>query len=179
VHSHRSGERTDDDRSVRSRNKGKRMAFKNFRVWRGRLPHWRADNVCYYVTFRHRRPLEDAERRLLLRALLKPDGRQWDLAIICVLPETTELMARVMETAAGSPHELSSIVEKAKAKAGRQIMKATGEKWPPFYNESYDRIVRDESEMDARWNEIVDSPVGVELVQDPEEYDSLWVAGAD
>lgn len=153
------------------------MPWQNFTIWRGRLPHWRADDVTYYVTFRHRRDLDEGERRMLLRTLLKPEGRRWDLLILCVLPGVTELLFKVREAPTGRPYELSDIVEKAKAKVGRQIQKKTDERYPPFYNESFDRIIRDEAELEERWQAIFDSPVTYELVEEPEEYDALWVAG--
>lgn len=154
------------------------MAWKNFSIWRGRLPHWRADDVTYYLTFRHRRALDEFERRMLLRALIKPDGRRWDLLIVCVLPEVTELVFKVREAPSGEPYELSDIVEKAKTKVGRAIMKGTQERYSPFYNESFDRILRDEAELQEYWERIFESPVSNELAEDPEEYDALWVAGA-
>src|SRR5437870_2738954 len=121
--------------------------FKNFSIWRGRLPHWRADDVRCYVTFRHRRDLQESERQTLLSALLKPDGRRWDLLILCVLPGQTELIFSVRDQPSGRPYELSQIIEKAKVKVGRSIIKKSGEKFPPFYAESYDRIIRDEAEL--------------------------------
>ena len=155
------------------------MRWQNFETWQGKLPHWRADDVTYYVTFRHRRPLDDRERRDLLRALLKPDGRQWDLLIIAVLPERTELLFKVREApATGRPYELSDVVEKAKTKVGRAIIRRTEERYPPFYEESYDRIVRDEDELEERWQTIFDAPVNEELAEAAEEYDGLWVADA-
>jgi len=154
------------------------MPFHNFRIWRGRLPHWRADSVTYFVTFRHRRALDEGERALLLRHLIKPDGRRWDLQIVCVLPEQTDLIFRVLESPSGAPYELSEIVEKAKAKSGKLIIKKTGERFPPFYAESYDRIIRDEVELEQRWQEIFEGPTAHELAEDPEEYPGLWVAGA-
>ncbi len=152
------------------------VRFKNFSIWRGRLPHWRADDVRYYVTFRHRRDLDEFERQLLSRALLRPDGRKWDLLILCVLPGQTDLIFSVRERPTGQPYELSEIIEKAKVKAGRQIAKRTGEHFPPFYAESYDRIIRDEPELEERWQTIHDSPVANELVESSEEWDGLWVA---
>lgn len=154
------------------------MAWKNFSIWRGRLPHWRADDVTYYVTFKHRRDLDESERRMLLRALMKPEGRKWNLLILCVLPGNTELLFTIHEAPTGEPYELSDIVEKAKTKVGRQIIKKSEERYPPFYNESYDRIIRDDSELEERWTAILESPVKYELVEDPEDYDSLWVAEA-
>lgn len=154
------------------------VPFRNFSIWRGRLPHWRADDVRYYVTFRHRRPLTPEERMRLMKALLHAEGRLWDLWIVCVLPETTELIFTVREAATGRPYELADIVEKAKAKVGRQIVKASGERFPPFYNESYDRIIRDDAELEERWDAIYGSPVREELAERPEDYDGLWFARA-
>jgi len=152
------------------------MPFKNFSMWRGRLPHWRADDVTYYVTFRHSRDLTTEEVNLLTRTLLKPEARQWDLLILCVLPGATELMFTVRENKDGQPYELSEIVEKAKQRVGRQIVKKTAERFPPFYQESYDRIVRDDTELEERWLEILESPVKSELCENPEEWLGLYVA---
>ena len=153
--------------------------WQNFNIWRGRLPHWRADDVTYWVSFRHRRDLEAAERNLLFRALMRPEGRKWNLVILCILPTETNLIFTVNRTAGGSPYELSDVVEKAKHKVGNAIVKKSGERWPPFYQESYDRIIRDADELEAKLMEILESPVSHELVEDPDEWDSLWVAGRD
>ena len=152
--------------------------WENFKIWRGRLPHWRADDVTYYVTFRHRRELSDFERGILQKFLLRPEGRRWDLMILCVLPEVTEMMFSVRQSPDGEPYELSDILEKAKLKAGKQIIAKSGERFPPFYTESYDRIVRDEGEIEERWQAIFDSPVRLELVEDSDAYAYLFVADA-
>ncbi len=154
------------------------MPFKNFSIWRGRLPHWRADDVTYYVTFRHRRPLEPAERAQMLNALLRPEGRKWNLLILCVLPEATELIFTVNERREGEAFELSDIVEPAKRRVGKWVIKKTGERLPPFYEESFDRIVRDEVELQERFDAILESPVKAEMAAEPDEYDELWVSGA-
>jgi hypothetical protein len=155
------------------------MAFKNFSMWRGRLPHWRADDVRYYVTFRHRRDLDEAERRVLMRDLLRADGKKWDLLILCILPAATELIFTVRDTPHGTPVELADVVEPAKRRAGRRIVHNTGERFPPFYTESYDRIIRDDAELEERWQAILESSVTQELAEDPEDYDGLWVANAE
>ncbi len=151
--------------------------WQNFSIWRGRLPHWRADDVTYWVTFRHKRDLQDWERNLLFTALLRPEGRKWNLVILCVLPSETNLLFTVNEAPNGQPFELSDIVEKAKTKVGKVIIKKTEERWQPFYQESYDRIIRDAEELEGKLMEILESPVKFELAEDPEDYDCLWVAG--
>jgi hypothetical protein len=144
------------------------MPFKNFSIWRRRLPHWRADDVIYYVTFRHRRPLDAEECRALLAHLLRPDARRYDVLVAAVLPEQSELMFTMQEDGSGRPHELATVIEGAKRRAGKEIVKRTGERFPPFYEESYDRIVRDEGEFAQRWNEIIGSPERAGLGADGE-----------
>ena len=151
------------------------MPWKNFHIWRGRLPHWRADDVVYYVTFRHRRPLDADECDQMLRALTRPSIGRPSIVIACVLPEKTELMCLVGPNARGETIELSQSIEKSKAKVGRAIIKQTGERYPPFYAESYDRIVRDRAEYEERWQAILASPVEAELAEEPDAYPHLYV----
>jgi REP element-mobilizing transposase RayT len=131
--------------------------------------------VTYYVTFRHRRPLEAIERRDLLAGLLRTDGRDFEMVIVCVLPERTEMMFR---QPGEEPPDLSKIIEAAKRKAGKKVLKRTGEPWTPFYGESYDRIVRDAAEFEDRFREIGSAPVAEDLVEEAEAWDGLWIAPA-
>ncbi|HRF58551.1 MAG TPA: hypothetical protein PLH94_01400 [Fimbriimonadaceae bacterium] len=128
--------------------------FKNFSIWRGRLPHWRADEEIYYVSFRSRRPLDETERLDVFRALLKPDGSRWLLRALVVAEEKTEMIFTVCQVKDGVPIEFAKPIEAAKRRAGNAIMKRTGERFPPFYVESFDRIIRDEAELLERTSEL-------------------------
>ena len=150
----------------------------NFHIWRGKLPHWRADSVTYYVTFKHRRDLLPDECQKLFRNLLKPDGKKWEIQILCVMPNQTELLFKMEDGKEGRPFELSEVVESAKKRAGKEILKKTEEKYSPFYQESYDRIIRDDAELESFFETILSSPVDAELADEPEEYPYLWVPNA-
>ncbi len=154
------------------------MPWKNFHIWHGRLPHWRADDVSYYVTFRHRRELDAGERNELYRQLLRVEGKKLDLDILLVHPMRTELIMRVREGKEGLPLELAQAIEPAKRKAGKAIIKKTGERFPPFYEESFDRIIRDEAEYEEKWTAILEAPVKEELCDDPEQFETLFVRDA-
>ena len=153
------------------------MAFKNFSIWRARLPHWRADDVTYYVTFRHRRALTETERQWLFVSLLKPEGKKWHLEILCVLPETTHLMFKVLDSGKGRQFELSDIVEAAKRRVGKKIAAKDDRGFSPFYQESFDRIIRDEAEFEEYWLNLLDMPVAETLAEEPEDYPQLYVRG--
>ena len=149
--------------------------WNNFSMWRGRLPHWRADDVTYYITFRHRRALAEEETDLLFHWLMKAQRRKLDFLVLCVLPEKTEALFRVQPQ---GEIELSDVVEKAKRKAGSGIIKKTGERYLPFYSESFDRIVRDDEELEKLWSEIVQAPVTAGLTEEPDGWPSLFVESA-
>ncbi len=141
--------------------------WKNFTIWRNRLPHWRADGVLYYVTFRHRRPLLDDERQWLLRGLLKTDGRALRLVGVRVDEEQTQILFRVVGEKHDRPIELSDVIERVKTKVGKQIIKSSGERWSPFYAESFDRIVRDDAEL---------AELQTAFYSDlPEDEDFIWL----
>lgn len=125
--------------------------WKNFSIWRGKLPHWRADDVVYYVTFRYRRELQPSERGVLFAKLFQLQGRKIDLVFLRVGLENSELCFKVGSGANGAPLELSDIIERAKIKSGKEIIKKSGERFPPFYAESLDRIVRDEAELEEKF----------------------------
>jgi hypothetical protein len=148
--------------------------WRNFNVWHGRWPHWRADGVVYYTSFRHRRDLALAERRELFKELLKPDGRKWNLRALIVLADRTEALFTVMEAPHGHDYELSDILGRAQKRAAARIMKASGERFPPFWAEPYDRIVRDEEEL-AGFLKAITEAAGEEA----DDYDFCWVAPAD
>lgn len=86
------------------------------------------------------------------------------------------MLFQVMTDSSGEPYELSDVIEKAKKKAGAMIIKKSGEKWPPFYHESYDRIVRDEGEFEETWLRILGTPTEAGVCDDPEEYGELFVS---
>lgn len=74
----------------------------------------------------------------------------------------------------GEPYELSDLVEKAKTKAGKKIIAKSGERFPPFYGESYDRIVRDDAELEERWTAVLDAHLAWAEESGDDEEATLW-----
>jgi hypothetical protein len=130
--------------------------WKNFQVWHGRWPHWRADGVVYFASFRHRRLLDDDERRFVFTCLMRADGKRWRLLALGVAPDHTALLAKML-SGQGGGSDLTKVLEGAKKRAGERIVARSGEKFPPFGTESFDRIVRDEEELGMLWAGILAS----------------------
>lgn len=154
------------------------MPFKNFRMWRSRLPHWRADEVTYFVRFKHRRPLTEAERCLLLQTFLRSGSRKLDIDAACVMQEETSLVFRAQQTGKGTPYEISKVVEPVKRKVGAKIIDNTGERWSPFWEESFDRIIRDESEYEEKMAEIEEAAFAESASQDDSDCGWLYLREA-
>jgi len=139
--------------------------FNNFSIWYGRLPHWRADGVTYYATFKHTRELLDDEMNDIQAALMKQEGKQWTVLALLVLPERTEILFESLKD-----EDFSKVLEKTKRKAGDKIIKRSGERYPPFYFETYDRIVRDQDEFSERLDEFIKAPYQLGLVEEDEKW---------
>ncbi|MBS1709477.1 MAG: hypothetical protein JSS65_12255 [Armatimonadetes bacterium] len=144
--------------------------WQSFAIWKGRWPHWRAEGVTYHVGFKHRRELDESDRHDLFVAMLRAQGKKVDYLCLVVLPERTDALLRVVDD-----QELSDVVEKAKLKAGKAIIKRTGERFPPFGGESYDRIMRDEQELETVFLEIVDGPSRARA-EAADDWPTLFVA---
>lgn len=150
--------------------------WKNFSIWRGRLPHWRADAVTYYVTFRHRRDLSDEEIAIVFREFLKLHDRKWDLTVLSVLPLSTEFILKLSDGTASPKNELSKMVERAKTVAGKRIIGKSLERFPPFYMESFDRILRNEAEFTEKLEAIIQTAAEEVCSKASEPYPFLWIA---
>lgn len=150
--------------------------FKNFWTWQARLPHWRAEDVTYYVQFNHRRPLTGDECQLLMRTLLNLQGKQFDIYLLCILPQETEILFCPQNQARG---DFTKTLEKAKSKAGSSIIKRSGERFPPFSGESYDRIIRDAGEYEEFWMNIVGKIEELGLSDSADEYEFLFLQAVD
>ena len=120
--------------------------FENFRIWQGRWPHWRADGQSYYVSFMHKRPLDVQEMTRLFKALQKTFGLNSELIALSTRPNQTEVVFR-SKLGREEGFEFTAFLEKAKARAGKDIIAETGERFSLIGGESYDRILRDEVEF--------------------------------
>lgn len=149
------------------------MPFRNFRMWRGRLPHWRADDVTYLVNFRHRRPLSEDECQVVLASILRGEGTRISLICACSLPAETNVILACLATKPGTK-DFGDFIEKAKVKAGKRIILRTGERFSPLGTESYDRIIRDASEFEEHWLTILSAPVEAGLVEESDEWSGFW-----
>jgi thiamine-phosphate pyrophosphorylase len=135
-----------------------------------RLPHWRLRDSTYFVTFRLARgEMSKEERAIVLRQLESGHGKFFHLIAAVVMPDHVHAMLEPNADVA-----LARITKGTKGVSARVLNQArnvTGQVWQ---DESWDRIMRDQAELDEKLDYMLANPVRKGLVADGWAWDG-WV----
>jgi alanyl-tRNA synthetase/REP element-mobilizing transposase RayT len=147
-----------------------------------RLPHFERPWGKYHITFttRERAPLSPPTRQIVLDSLIHGHNQQrYHLFAACVMPDHVHALLEPLpkETAPGSEtvfHALAEILRSIKSFTAHEINKACGTSGPVWEKESFDRLIRSESDLVEKFRYIVDNPRNENLVGPHEDYPYLW-----
>jgi putative transposase len=143
-------------------------------IRRRHLPHWQLGGSVYFVTFRSRRgSLPDEALRLVVDHLLYDHGKRYDLVFGVVMPDHVHVIFQPRESQPGTWYDLTAIMKGLKGASARRINQLLGTKGPVWQDEWYDRIIRDEQELEEKLLYLYHNPVKAGLVTDPEQYEFL------
>lgn len=141
------------------------------RVSHRRLPHWRLKGSTYFVTFRLREGRLDAGEISLVREhILSGDGKYYELVALVVMPNHVHLVL-----APSASFSLSRILKGIKGVTARQINEKRGVRGRLWQDESFDRIVRDQTELQEKLEYMVGNPVKAGLTVEPWQYPGWYV----
>jgi alanyl-tRNA synthetase len=146
------------------------------------LPHFERPWSKYHVTFttRERQPLPPAARKIVLDSLVFGHKQQrYYLYAACVMPDNVHAL---LEPASQEPtqegqtlfHPLGDILHSIKSFTAHEINKATGQNGPVWEKESFDRLIRSETDLQEKFNYILDNPRRDGLVGPEENYPFAW-----
>ena len=150
--------------------------------YRRRLPHFERPWAKYMVTFStcERRVLAPAERDIVLKTVLHDHTRKYELYAACVMPDHVHVLIEpgVKEGGAtGAPvfHSLPEILQTLKSVSAHHISKAAGVKGVQTWeNESFDRMIRSDADLEEKFLYICGNPWGENVVGPEEDYEWLW-----
>jgi REP element-mobilizing transposase RayT len=137
--------------------------------YRRQLPHWRQDQVIYFVTWRLARgqqELDSSERDLVVAAIKSFDGQRYDIAAYVVMDDHVHALLTPLV-----PFELKDILHSWKSFSAHQLQrkhKRLGRVWQDEY---FDRIVRDDEELLQKLKYIIGNP----WKRRPDIDDYAWV----
>jgi thiamine-phosphate pyrophosphorylase len=142
------------------------LALPQLKTYSRRLPHWRLDGATYFVTFRIRtgefRPME---RSVILDHVRAGDPKYYTLIAAVVMPDHVHLILRP-----GEGVELSRIMQGTKGVLAKKINDLRDVRGHVWQDESWDRIVRDQGELDEKVQYCLENSVKKGLAEDPWDY---------
>jgi REP element-mobilizing transposase RayT len=126
-----------------------------FRLYRRVLPHWRAAGEVQHVVWRLARgqcPLTGEERRLIVDALKHFDGDRYVLVAYAVMDDHVHVVLNTGDS------RLEKLVHSWKSFTAHALV-ARGRTAPIWQWEYYDRLVRDDQELEITVLYVVHNPI--------------------
>jgi REP element-mobilizing transposase RayT len=139
------------------------------RYYRRRLPHWRVDGAIYFVTWRVAKgggDLNPAERAIVAEAL-RFAGRRHRLWAFVVMNDHVHVLVQPRDVG------LEALVRSWKGFTGSRL-RQHGRLAPVWQREYFDRIVRNQAELDQKLRYIAENPSRRFRTDAP--YPWLWIA---
>jgi alanyl-tRNA synthetase/REP element-mobilizing transposase RayT len=147
-----------------------------------RLPHFERPWAKYMVTFStyERKPLSPAARDIVLQSLLfGHEQRRYQLFAACVMPDHVHVLFEPQikqEDQQGKPvfWSVKEVLQGIKSFTAHEINKAAGRTGQVWENESLDRMIRGDSDLEEKFHYICRNPWESGPVPVTENYPWLW-----
>jgi alanyl-tRNA synthetase/REP element-mobilizing transposase RayT len=147
-----------------------------------RLPHFERPWAKYMVSFtaRERKQLSSKSRDIVLKSLLfGNEQRRYQLFAACVMPDHVHFLMEPQikaEDKDGKPvfWPLSEILHSIKSFTAHEINKAENENGQIWENESFDRLIRGDADLEEKFHYICRNPWDAGVVPQTENYPWLW-----
>jgi RecG-like helicase/REP element-mobilizing transposase RayT len=151
------------------------------RYHRRRLPHFERPWAKYMITFstREKRSLSARARDVVLKFILRWKDHRYGLFAACVMPDHVHLLIEPMvereDDGGGSVFfSLSKILHTIKSFTANQINKVEQKSGAVWETESFDRLVRSESDLQEKFQYITRNPWDAGVVKPGVEYPWVW-----
>ena len=147
-----------------------------------RLPHFERSWGKYAVCFStyKRRHLTPNERNIVLQSIVHGhQHNQYQLYVGCVMPDHVHLLfePQVKEQDADGKTvfwSLSEILQGIKSSSAHRINKASRTQGTVWEKESFDRLIRSESDLHEKFSYICRNPWDARVAGPTEDYPWLW-----
>jgi cobalamin-dependent methionine synthase I len=145
-----------------------------------RLPHFERPWAKYAITWstNNRQKLSDAARKIVLDCILYWNERRYDLYAACVMPDHVHVLIEPRVTSQASNatefYSLTEIVHTLKSFTAHEINKAEQKSGPVWERESFDRLIRSESDLQEKFNYITRNPWDAGVARRSEDYPWVW-----
>ncbi len=150
--------------------------------YKRRLPHFERPWAKYMVSFstHERRQLSPLAREVVLKSLLfGNDQRRYQLYAACVMPDHVHFLFEPQvkeQDKEGKPvfWPLSELLQSIKSFTAHELKKLENSKGQLWENESFDRMIRGEADLEEKFHYICRNPWDSGVVPATENYPWLW-----
>jgi cobalamin-dependent methionine synthase I len=159
--------------------------FSDIRYSKRRLPHFERPWAKYAITWSTsgRRRLSDAARDIVLGCILHWNERRYELYAACVMPDHVHILieprVRPNVSDATQFYSLTEILRTIKSFTAHEINKAEQKSGPVWERESFDRVIRSESDLQEKFNYITRNPWDAGAAACSEDYPWVWYPGKE
>lgn len=139
------------------------------RAYRRKLPHWRMNDAVYFVTWRLHKGqsgLTPMERTEIVSALKHFNGVRYEILAFAVMDDHVHTVVRPY-----AGFELEQLLRSWKSFTASLWVKSHRRYGTVWQSEYYDRIIRDERELDEKIGYVLENP----FRRWPEIEASAWV----
>jgi REP element-mobilizing transposase RayT len=142
------------------------MLISDIHITRRHLPHWTAREATYFVTFRTKNgELTVGEQEIALDHIKQGHGLYYALIAAIVMPDHAHLLLTP-----NRQYTLDRVMKGLKGVSAHKINDLRGCGGSVWQDESYDRIVRNQTELLRFLNYMLLNPVKKNLCDDPWLY---------
>jgi len=147
--------------------------FYDLKIRRRRLPHWELAGSTYFITFcLLDGELSAEEIKLVLEHIKEGDPTYYDLFAVTVLPDHVHMILRPRDGMS-----LSRVTKGVKGASARLINERRGRGGALWQDESYDRIIRDDKEMEEKLAYIFTNAIRRGLSTEGWDYPGFYLRG--
>ena len=145
-------------------------------MYRRNLPHIQRDDAFHFVTFRTRGDfvLPPKARDLVYQHCLKEHGWHVEMQGFVIMPTHVHLIFIPLRDDLGESYTLAEIMNGIKGASAHSINKLLKRKGSLWQDESLDRFLRNNDELESKLLYLMINPVRARLVRRPVDYPWLW-----
>ena len=143
------------------------------------LPHFERPWAKYAVTFSTcgRQELSAEARDIVFRSILHENQKKFFLYAACVMPDHVHLLFEPKMDADGGFFPLAKILHAIKSFSAHEINKVGSHSGSLWEKESFDRLIRSESDLQEKFSYITRNPWDNKIVGGTDDYRWVWWDG--
>ena len=127
--------------------------------------------------------MSDAARKIVLDCILHWNERRYELYAACVMPDHIHILIepRVRRETSNATefYSLTEILHTLKSFTAHKINELEQNSGPVWEHESFDRLIRSESDLQEKFNYITRNPWDAGVARPGEDYPCVWYPGKE